>query len=279
MRRQRVHSVLALAGVLAVILLNNVPAPAMSLDSDSKIIGLSEEEPLVATELNYYRSQGYTDEPATVTLTHTGCTSNGCTRFYLVTHQFVRAGAGYTTNTVFSQVALKESGEVLWVELVEFRRLENDRDGRRRGDDRRQARVEDLINEALKGGAFDVQAIRDHDRQSDLVACVAHARAAFPPRIAGGDPYPPFTYAFVVRRTVDPGGEFPEVKIYMTDGYSNLNVQGEVWTGKIKETLRGAKSSFPVSEIMDYIRVSPEKILEGPFTPPCLKVVVEQPKK
>jgi len=75
----------------------------------------------------------------------------------------------------------------------------------------------------------------------------------------------------VVRRTQDAEGRFPEAEVYVVDGHSESNAFGFVWEGSILESHGGRRSCFPVSEIMDLIRVSPDGIVDGPFTPPCLR--------
>jgi hypothetical protein len=262
---------LSLSGCLAVACLLSGPAGAASLDSQWNILRVVAEEPEVADELDYHRRSGYQEEPAEVLLLGAQCSGNGCHRQYLVLYPFTRKGEGSPLFSVMAQVLISPDERLVGVRHVGLRPLEIDREGHRRSDARERQEIERTINDALRSGLLDLEAIRDPTRQTELVACVSKARAAFAPALLPRNFYPRPTYLVVVRRSQDDEGRFPEASLYVIDGHSESTFLGYEWQGTILDSQDGTRSQFPVSEVMDLMRLSPDGIVDGPYTPPCLR--------
>jgi hypothetical protein len=277
MDTKRRITIVTLAGGFAALSLMSAPAAGVSLDSDRDIIRIAAETPEIADEIKYLHALPLTDEPTRVILLWASCGADGCTREYLVIHQFSRDGLGSPTASLMTQVVMNPNGKVSWAKRVDLRQLEVDRAGHRRQTDPKVETVNNHVSEALRRGAPDVEAIRNPDLQAALAPCAAQARMAFVASALSGREQPRYTFMLVVRRTVDAEGKNPEVGVYNLEGYSEANATGFIWKGSMRESREGPKSQFPVSEIMDWMRVSPDGIVAGPFTPQCL-ANVERPK-
>jgi hypothetical protein len=249
------------------------PARGASLDSEWNILRFASEKPDVADELDYHQRSGYQEEPAEVLLLGAQCTGSGCYRQYLVIYPFTREGEGSPLFSVMAHVQIGPNENLATVRHVGLRGIEIDREGHRRSDSQEREPVERIVNDALRGGRLDLEAIRDPSRQTDLVACVSKARAAFTPALTPRARISQPTYLLVVRRTQDDQGRFPETRVYVIDGHSDSTFWGHEWQGTILDSRDGTRSQFPVSEVMDLMRVSPSGIVDGPYTPPCLRRV------
>lgn len=255
-----------LAAGLWAVLLAGAPA-ARAGDSYPEIVRISAETPAIADEIAYLHERGYKDETARVLLLWTSRGTNSEVQDYLVAHQLSLDGMGAPGITVMSHVVMY-NGRVSFVDHADLRPLETDRVGHRRSNDPRTERGETISNELLRAGVFDLKAIADPGRQGELTSCAVRARKGFSASVKKD--YPPFGYLLVVRRTVDAEGKNPEAEVYEIDGYSEANATGYRWTGKVLESRQGPKSIFPVSEIMDWMRVGQGGLVEGPFTSACL---------
>ena len=263
---------------VAALSVMSAHAAGASLDSDRDIIRIAADTPEIADEIKYLHALPLRDEPTRVILLSATCGADGCTRVYLVIHQFSTAGLGPPSHSLMTQVVLGSNGKVAWANRVDLRQLEVDRAGHRRQTYPQEETVSRRIDEALRRKAPDLEALHDPDLQATLEPCASRARTAFVARALSGSQAPRFTSTLVVRRTVDAEGKNPEVGLYELEGYSEANVTGFVWKGSTRESRQGLKSIFPVSEIVDWMAVSPDGFLAGPFSPQCM-ANIERPKE